>query len=1671
MRGFYSLLLFLGIFFFSFTSYSQKVCPYTNVDFGKSYQWPTHTNWFNGINQRINFGANGNGAANRTSLVGPAMPYKSYESTATASDEKGNLVLFTNGVNLWDGNLNEIPVPGGRLLTGAELTNGDAGSAVQGVIIVKHPLDTNNYYIFTTDDAILGESGGVTNGFNYYVYSKATNSVTGPTRLGNYRSTEQVAATWHNNGVDIWIVTHESVLNPATSRKYYAYLLTCGGLETSPVTSDAGFQVTRRNVPGGYSNERASLVFEYNDGSNTNVLAAATHHCGQGTWDPVNSVSVLNFNNLAGTFTHVRGLGDGSLVHSNPYAAEFTPNASRLYVTFQSDQWSGPLLGRIGYFPVTGGAYTLVASTTGSIDIGVPKMGGDGRMYAGGFEKSPYGFLNSFTTISNPEGAATGNTNGLAAGAGSVGYGLPNMFVPPRDWLQIVDPGVITDCGPVDLDVNWVCKGTDAENTPLYENSWSVKDAVNTSIDPVTGLFTANGPGKYWVYNQICTIIDSLEIEVISCNCNVDVKNVNLEICQGERINLDSLFIASSGVGSWVIDSLPTNASPINLSISGGDTLFVSNINTTPGKYKIIFSINNKECYDSLYITVKYQPVASIVPFGPICRDSIVNIVGRPTIANDTTGLWLINLQPKLTNVFNPTLDNHIINGNNTVTYAVAVNGCYDTTSTVVNVLPRATITVTPQGPFCSDQPTVTFVSTPNSGTWFINQNKTIGSSGAFNPSNAGPGTYNIWRTITGQCGASDTVQVVVNPRKDAAITTPNSQLCTEDNPLTLNAAFDGGNWFVTDVTRLDSMIRDSVANKAVFNPAKYAPGVYTVYYLQPNPCGDTQSVVITVVAKQNAAFTTPQTVFCASDPAVTFVPTATSGVWSGAGINATSGVFTPSAGTANSTPYYIYYTLSGNCPHKDSVLVTVHRVPNATINGYPAANDSLIVCVLEADPTFTVAEAGGTWNNAAVIQNGTNIRIDLNILTNNKTTMVNNVRLIYTQPNPCERKDTVWISTTNQLDATINQPNPICDSVDSVQITRPNSTLGTWSANCGNCINATTGRFYPKISGDGTFDITYTIPGSCGDADTKQIVVNRTPNPAITSNNGDTIKQCIDGPLVNLTTAEPNGVWQSIPANLNGFNTTNGTLTPTTTGAGTFRLRYSFAGTCPAADTIVVKIDPMPVIAFNFDTIFCDNHSQEVLNVTPTGGTWSGLGVVGNNFNPAIANKGTNANPTANTITYNVTVGLCSNSKQQIMNVIAQPVATITQVGPYCNTDSVVNLVTTGTGGVWTSNKGGLTNATNGVFNPGGLNLDIYSIYYTINGFCKAADTIDIDVRGPKNPNIIPQNSICLGEANEITFNAATVGTWSGDVNSAGTLFVVDSGRYTIINTINEICRVADTIEFEVKFVPDVNFEADIINGCVGFTETFRDITVSASAGNAVSSVWTFGNGSQRNALGTTTTTYNTSGSFTVSLTNTYANGCSNSETKQNYITANPYPNADFTWSPNTLSVLDGAVRFTNNSSGAVNHLWTFERNIINPRMDFEPVVYISSDKGDTVDVKLLVTSANGCRDSIVKPIIIQDFATVYIPNAFTPDGDDLNDTFFPTGRNITSDDYHFMIFNRWGTLIWESFEPYKGWDGTVLGGSGVLQQIDVYVWKLVYRDQFKNERHEKVGTVTLYR
>jgi gliding motility-associated-like protein len=92
-----------------------------------------------------------------------------------------------------------------------------------------------------------------------------------------------------------------------------------------------------------------------------------------------------------------------------------------------------------------------------------------------------------------------------------------------------------------------------------------------------------------------------------------------------------------------------------------------------------------------------------------------------------------------------------------------------------------------------------------------------------------------------------------------------------------------------------------------------------------------------------------------------------------------------------------------------------------------------------------------------------------------------------------------------------------------------------------------------------------------------------------------------------------------------------------------------------------------------------------------------------------------------------------------------------------------------------------------------------------------------------------------------------------------------------------------------------------------------------------------------------------------------------------------------------------------------------------------------------------------------------------VYVPNAFTPDGDIYNNTFFPViSGGYTTENYSFLIFNRWGELIYESSEMGEGWDGTYRDKKC---QDGVYTWKLNVGKSYTDEIKEYVGHVSLLR
>jgi hypothetical protein len=108
------------------------------------------------------------------------------------------------------------------------------------MITVRHPLNPKDYHIFTTDDAI---SGGIF-GLNHFILNEDGALQDGPTRLGSFSTTEGIAATLHDNGLDIWVTVM------ATDGKFHAYLVTSAGVDHTPVISSSGTVHTVTNVAG-----------------------------------------------------------------------------------------------------------------------------------------------------------------------------------------------------------------------------------------------------------------------------------------------------------------------------------------------------------------------------------------------------------------------------------------------------------------------------------------------------------------------------------------------------------------------------------------------------------------------------------------------------------------------------------------------------------------------------------------------------------------------------------------------------------------------------------------------------------------------------------------------------------------------------------------------------------------------------------------------------------------------------------------------------------------------------------------------------------------------------------------------------------------------------------------------------------------------------------------------------------------------------------------------------------------------------------------------------------------------------------------------------------------------------------------------------------------------------
>ena len=179
--------------------------------------------------------------------------------------------------------------------------------------------------------------------------------------------------------------------------------------------------------------------------------------------------------------------------------------------------------------------------------------------------------------------------------------------------------------------------------------------------------------------------------------------------------------------------------------------------------------------------------------------------------------------------------------------------------------------------------------------------------------------------------------------------------------------------------------------------------------------------------------------------------------------------------------------------------------------------------------------------------------------------------------------------------------------------------------------------------------------------------------------------------------------------------------------------------------------------------------------------------------------------------------------------------------------------------------------------------------------------------------------------------------------------------------------------------------------------------------------------------------------------------------------VMAHPKPIADFTYSPDIITENSEDVVFTSTSQGEELNKFNW---YINTQDGFtvrgKEMRYIFDQEG-IYPVVLVTENKWGCADTVIKAIQVDPDFTLYVPNVFTPNDDNRNDIFLPISRAVKL--YHLSIFDRWGKLLFETYDNKQGWDGRY---GGEMCKDDSYVWKILITS-IHGKQKELTGNVTI--
>jgi gliding motility-associated-like protein len=966
-----------------------------------------------------------------------------------------------------------------------------------------------------------------------------------------------------------------------------------------------------------------------------------------------------------------------------------------------------------------------------------------------------------------------------------------------------------------------------------------------------------------------------------------------------------------------------------------------------------------------------------------------------------------------------------------------SINGCKDSVSRTITVFAKPIAAFTTLVSQCISNNNFIFLNNSTGATsylWYFGDGTTSTSQ---NPTHsyATANTFTVKLVVTSANGCKDSANrtITIFAKPIAAFTTPVSQCISNNNFSFVNNSTGATSylWYFGDGTT-------STAQSPTHSYATANSFTVKLVVTSINGCKDSVIRTITVFPKPTAAFITPASQ-CISNNNFSFVNNSTGSVtylwYFGDGTTSTSQNPTHSYATANTFTVKLVVTSVNGCKDSVSRTITVFAKPIAAFIT-PTAQ-----CISNNNFSFvnnSIGAASYLWyfgdGTTSTSQNPTHSYATANTFS---------VKLIVINSNGCKDSIMSIVQVYAKPTPAFTTTTPQCLSNNNFAFT--NTSIGgatyLWYFGDGSTSTATNPTHTYTTANGYTVKLVVTSANGCKDSIIRAINVFTNPVATFIS----PAAQCFSNnnfSFVNNSIGAATYLWSF------GDGVTSTLENPThsyaSANAFTVKLVVTNSNGCKDSMTSVVNVYAKPIPAFTTPSPQCFSNNNFTFNNNSVGASaylWNfGDGNTSTDLAP------THTYATAGNYTTKLMVtnsNGCADSTSDITNVLAVPTPAFIAPVAQCILNNNFTFTNTSSGGItylWNFGDGTISTLPNPTHSY--TNANTYTVKLIVTNSNGCWDTISNVVHVNPGAALIMGNdaAICKGSNTALSIQGAQTYQWTPSTGlncdtCANPIATPDTTTsYTVTALTNGGCPGSDTVKVTVFQPIDINVSP---NKQICTNESFK-----LSANGASTYLWSPAQGlSTTTSANPTTTTTSTIQYMVVGFDN---NNCFK-DTGYIKITVLPKPTlqlgADQTVSTGTVVSLTGATT----NGPIVSWLWT-------PATDLScntcprPMATIKKDITYTATVK----NIHGCvaTDDIHFHTICEG-SQVYVPNAFTPDGDGKNDILMVRSKGIEVV-RSFKIYSRWGELIFEqnNFPPNNptyGWDGKI---KGVVGSAEVYVY-----------------------